>query len=296
MPDIAGLAAREILDSRGNPTVEVEVLLDDGTIGRAAVPSGASTGAFEAVEKRDGGDRYGGKGVEQAVAAVDGGDRPRARRAGGHRAAAGRPGADRPRRHARQEPARRERDPRCLARRRAGRGRRQRPAAVPLRRRLARAPAAGADDEHPQRRRARRHQRRHPGVHDRPGRRDDVPRGAALGCRGLPRAEGGAEGPRSVDRARRRGRLRAGPADEPRGARPDRRGDRQGRLRAGHRRRARPRRRRDRVLRRRRLPVRGRPRERRRTWRRTTTSCWRRTRSCRSRTRSPRTTGTAGSS
>jgi enolase len=70
VPSISGLAAREILDSRGNPTVEVEVLLDDGTIGRAAVPSGASTGAFEAVEKRDGGERYGGKGVEQAVAAV----------------------------------------------------------------------------------------------------------------------------------------------------------------------------------------------------------------------------------
>jgi enolase len=70
VPSISGVAAREILDSRGNPTVEVEVLLDDDTIGRAAVPSGASTGAFEAVEKRDGGDRYGGKGVQQAVAAV----------------------------------------------------------------------------------------------------------------------------------------------------------------------------------------------------------------------------------
>jgi enolase len=70
VPVITGVAAREILDSRGNPTVEVEVLLDDSTIGRAAVPSGASTGAFEAVERRDGGDRYGGKGVQQAVAAV----------------------------------------------------------------------------------------------------------------------------------------------------------------------------------------------------------------------------------
>jgi enolase len=59
-----------MLDSRGNPTVEVEVLLEDDTIGRAAVPSGASTGAFEAVERRDGGDRYGGKGVQQAVTAV----------------------------------------------------------------------------------------------------------------------------------------------------------------------------------------------------------------------------------
>jgi enolase len=67
---IDAVGAREILDSRGNPTVEVEVALDDGTLGRAAVPSGASTGQFEAVEKRDGDDRYGGKGVQQAVAAV----------------------------------------------------------------------------------------------------------------------------------------------------------------------------------------------------------------------------------
>ncbi len=70
MASIEAVGAREILDSRGNPTVEVEVALDDGTIGRAAVPSGASTGAFEAVELRDGGDRYGGKGVGKAVAAV----------------------------------------------------------------------------------------------------------------------------------------------------------------------------------------------------------------------------------
>src|SRR3954463_9384007 len=71
MSAIEALAAREILDSRGNPTVEVEVLLDDGTVARAAGPSGASTGAFEAVEKRDGGERYGGKGVLQAVGAVE---------------------------------------------------------------------------------------------------------------------------------------------------------------------------------------------------------------------------------
>jgi enolase len=68
---IEGIVAREILDSRGNPTVEVEVVLDDGAIGRAAVPSGASTGAFEAVELRDGDkDRYGGRGTERAVANV----------------------------------------------------------------------------------------------------------------------------------------------------------------------------------------------------------------------------------
>ncbi|HLS44123.1 MAG TPA: phosphopyruvate hydratase, partial [Ornithinicoccus sp.] len=71
MAVIDAIIAREILDSRGNPTVEVEVGLDDDTVGRAAVPSGASTGQFEAVERRDGDDgRYQGKGVEQAVAAV----------------------------------------------------------------------------------------------------------------------------------------------------------------------------------------------------------------------------------
>jgi enolase len=67
VPSIDAVGAREILDSRGNPTVEVEVALDDGTITRAAVPSGASTGAFEAVELRDGGERYAGKGVTKAV-------------------------------------------------------------------------------------------------------------------------------------------------------------------------------------------------------------------------------------
>jgi enolase len=70
VPSIDAIGAREILDSRGNPTIEVEVALDDGTLGRAAVPSGASTGAFEAVELRDGDSRYGGKGVTGAVTAV----------------------------------------------------------------------------------------------------------------------------------------------------------------------------------------------------------------------------------
>lgn len=71
MPSIDVVVAREILDSRGNPTVEVEVGLDDGSTGRAAVPSGASTGAFEAIELRDGDpNRYFGKGVEKAVLAV----------------------------------------------------------------------------------------------------------------------------------------------------------------------------------------------------------------------------------
>src|SRR5947209_15326278 len=68
---IEEVGAREILDARGNPTVEVEIALDDGTLARAAVPSGASTGQHEAVELRDGDpERFGGKGVERAVAAV----------------------------------------------------------------------------------------------------------------------------------------------------------------------------------------------------------------------------------
>jgi enolase len=73
MPAITDILAREILDSRGNPTVEVDVVLEDGAMGRAAVPSGASTGAHEAVELRDGDkSRFGGKGVAKAVAAVEG--------------------------------------------------------------------------------------------------------------------------------------------------------------------------------------------------------------------------------
>ena len=72
MSRIDHVHARQILDSRGNPTVEVDVRLESGTLGRAAVPSGASTGQLEAVELRDGGSAYGGKGVAKAVANVEG--------------------------------------------------------------------------------------------------------------------------------------------------------------------------------------------------------------------------------
>ena len=72
MDAITMVTAREILDSRGNPTVEVRVELESGAVGCAAIPSGASTGAREAVELRDGGSRYGGKGVLKAVANVRG--------------------------------------------------------------------------------------------------------------------------------------------------------------------------------------------------------------------------------
>ena len=71
MTEIVHVLGREILDSRGNPTVEVDIMLDSGVVGRAAVPSGASTGEHEAVELRDGGDRYGGKGVQNAVGFVN---------------------------------------------------------------------------------------------------------------------------------------------------------------------------------------------------------------------------------
>src|SRR5690348_487099 len=72
MSEIEHVVGREILDSRGNPTVEAEILLDSGATGRALVPSGASTGSFEAVELRDGGDRFGGRGVLKAVGHVNG--------------------------------------------------------------------------------------------------------------------------------------------------------------------------------------------------------------------------------
>ena len=72
MTAIIDIIGREILDSRGNPTVEVDVVLEDGSQGRAAVPSGASTGAHEAVELRDGDSRYGGKGVRKAVDGING--------------------------------------------------------------------------------------------------------------------------------------------------------------------------------------------------------------------------------
>src|SRR3546814_11550909 len=72
MTAIVDIQAREILDSRGNPTVEADIILESGAFGRAAVPSGASTGKHEALELRDGGERYGGKGVRRAVEAING--------------------------------------------------------------------------------------------------------------------------------------------------------------------------------------------------------------------------------
>ena len=226
LSQIETVHARQILDSRGNPTVEVELALRSGAQGRAAVPSGASTGEFEATELRDGGDAWLGKGVTQAVANVNG----EIAEAVAGRDALDQAGldarADRARRHAEQEPARRQRDPRRLA----GRGARGRggggPAALALPRRRGGADPAGADDERAQRRRARRQLGRLPGVHGRPGRRGAVQRRAADGRRGVPPPQAAPARPRPRRRRRRRGRLRAQPGVQRGGARGARGGHR----------------------------------------------------------------------
>ena len=149
----------------GNPTVEVDVWLESGRHGRAAVPSGASTGEFEAVELRDGGQEWGGKGVRRAVAnvngeiaeAVDGLDADD--QAALDRLLIELDGTPNKARLGRQ------RDPGRVARRREGRRGGGGRAALPLPRRRAGARAAGADDERAERRRARRQPRRLPGVH-----------------------------------------------------------------------------------------------------------------------------------
>ena len=220
MAQIERIHARQILDSRGNPTVEVEVALATGASGRAAVPSGASTGEFEAAELRDGGDKWAGKGVTRAVAhanrdlakALDG---RRRRRPGGARQRDDRPG-----RHPEQVATRRQRDPRRVPGGRSRVGRRRRLAALPLRRgpggRIGPHAAAGADDERPERRCARGQLGRLPGVHGRPGRRAELRRGPAGRDRGLPRAEADAERAGACHRRRRRGRVRARPASRTR--------------------------------------------------------------------------------
>ena len=231
MPSIQAVVAREILDSRGNPTVEVEVELDDGTLARAAVPSGASHGRVRgggAARRRRPLRRQGGAPSRRCRHRPHRGG---GRRHGGDRAAPARPDADRTGRDRGQVRARRERDPRgrlAVAKAAAT------SAGLPLFRYLggpSGARAAGADAQHPQRRRARGLQRRRPGIHDRADRRDDVRRGAALGRRGLPRAEERPEGPGPGHGRRRRGRVRAEPADQPGGARPHPRG---GRRRPGY--------------------------------------------------------------
>ena len=165
---IVDIRARQILDSRGNPTIEVDVELADGSFGRAAVPSGASTGVHEALELRDG-----DKTQIPRPRGIEGG-RQRQRQAGRRalrhgRPRPGRPGPahDRTGRHGEQEQPGRQRHSGRFAGAARGGGRLLRAAAVPLPGRRRRPAAARPDDEHRQRRQARRQRRGRAGVHDR---------------------------------------------------------------------------------------------------------------------------------
>ena len=170
MSSIIDLTARQIFDSRGNPTIEVDAVLDDGSFGRAAVPSGASTGAHEAVELRDGGDAYLGKGVAQAVANVGNEIFPEVQGLD----ALDQIGLDRAMIELDGTPNKGRLGANAilavsLAVAKAA-AEFERAAALPLSRRAARPRPAGADDEHHQRRRPRRQPDRHPGIHDHAGR------------------------------------------------------------------------------------------------------------------------------
>ncbi len=193
MTAITDIIGREILDSRGNPTVEVEVTLEDGSrrprrralrrLDRRARGGRAARRRQEALS-RQGRAEGGGRGRN--------GDLRRHRRHGRRGPGPDRRDDDRARRHAEQGAARRQRDPRRVARGRQGRGYRQRAAALSLRRRHLGAAPAGADDEHRQRRRACRQPDRLPGIHDHAGRRAELRRRPALGRRGVPDPEEGA--------------------------------------------------------------------------------------------------------
>ena len=233
MSAIVDIVGREILDSRGNPTVEGDVLLESGAMGRAAVPSGASTGSREAIELRDGDkSRYGGKGVLKAVEhinteiseAILGLDA--SEQAFLDKTLIDLDGTENKSRLGANA---------MLAVSMAVAQAAAEESGLPLYRYFGGSGAdadAGADDERHQRRRARQQQPRPAGVHDHAGRRADVPRGAALRRRGVPRAEEDHRRQGHVHGGRRRRRLRAQPADPRGGDRADPRGDRQGRLHA----------------------------------------------------------------
>ena len=169
MTTIVRIVGREILDSRGNPTVEADVYLADGSMGRAAVPSGASTGEHEAVELRDGDkSRYLGKGTLKAVSHINGRDRRGAARQGRHAAGRDRRHHDRARRHRQQGTAGRQRHPGGFHGGGAGRGGgRSAPRSTATWAAWARPRLPVPHDEHHQRRRARRQFRGRAGVHDR---------------------------------------------------------------------------------------------------------------------------------
>ncbi len=186
MSQIEHVHARQILDSRGNPTVEVELSVRSGAWGRAAVPSGASTGEFEATELRDGGADWLGKGVTKAVDNVNG----EIATAIHGQDASGQAALDRMLialdGTRQQVPSGRQRAAGGVTGGRPRGGGGGAAAAVALPGRRDRPRAAGADDERAQRRCPRGQPRRLPGVHDHPRRRAHVQRGAADERRGLP--------------------------------------------------------------------------------------------------------------
>ena len=214
MSAIARVHASQVLDSRGNPTVEVDVQLESGAVGRAAVPSGASTGVHEAVELRDGGAEYGGKGVTRAVANANGEIA---------QAVVGRDATEQEELDALL----------CELDGTPNKGRLGANAILGVSLAVAKAAAdeagqplyrylggidardaAGADAERDQRRRARAELDRPAGVHGRARRRGHLRRGSPDRRRGLPRAQAAAARARARRRARRRGRLRPRPALE----------------------------------------------------------------------------------
>ena len=218
MAEIVDVHAREILDSRGNPTLEVEVHLDSGAEGRAAVPSGASTGSGEALELRDDDRRrFGGKGVLQAVRNVERVIAPEikgmdaAEQALIDRALCQLDGTPQ------KETPGRQRDPGRVAGLRARRRGRSRAPALPVSGRAQRADASAPAHERDQRRRPRRQPARRPGVHARPGRaavvrggapgrrpRSSTPSSASCGSRSTRPASATRAGSRRTCRARRR--------------------------------------------------------------------------------------------
>ena len=222
MTEIVAIRAREVLDSRGNPTVEADVILESGAMGRAIVPSGASTGEHEAVELRDGDkSHYMGKGVLQAVANVEtviapeleGMDASNQRLIDQSMIALdGTPNKSKLGANAILAVSMA-----CSARRGADAG----DSALPLPGRRERVRAADADAERAERRRACRLQRGLSGVHDHARGRGALQRGAALGRGDLPHAQGRAEEEGLQHRGGRRGRICAFAQIQRRGHRVD---------------------------------------------------------------------------
>ena len=208
---IETVEALEILDSRGNPTVEVAVGLQGGAVGRAAVPSGASTGEHEALELRDKDPkRYLGKGVTKAVKNVNG---PIAKVVKGLDAS-DQPAVDHAMLKLDGTPTKSKLGANAILGRvdgccQSGGGRRG-VASVPVSWWGDGPPASRADDEHPQRRFSCGQQRRHPGIHDYADRREELFESPADGRRGFPQPEVGAEVERALHFRGRRGRFRSG--------------------------------------------------------------------------------------